>query len=101
MVEALIREWPQALLFCAAGLLLGVGYFAALRESLLLLVASRGRFAAAALTLVRLAAIGAFLLLAARRGAIPLLSGFAGFLSARALALHRVRPLVGAKGTVR
>ena len=84
----------SASLAFAAGLVgLGVGlvHFAALWRSIELYSAGRGQLAAAALTLGRIAGTIVFLGLAARLGALPLLSSFFGFLLARTLALHAAR----------
>ncbi len=78
----------------AAGLLLGLCYFAALRRTAALYGARRGAFAPLALTLGRIAAISLFLLLAAKLGALSLLAAFAGFFLSRAIA-------VGATGRAR
>lgn len=71
-----------------AGLICGLVHFAALRRTVDLYSAGRGRLAAAALTLGRIAGAILFFGLAARLGALPLLSSFLGFLLARTLALR-------------
>jgi hypothetical protein len=73
-----------------AGLLAGALYFAALRRAVALYAAGPGRLGAA-LTLARIAGAILFFGLAARQGALPLLSSFLGFLLARALALRAAR----------
>ena len=74
-----------------AGLVVGLVHFAALRRTVDLYSAGRGRLAAAALTLGRIAGTIVFFCLAAKLGALPLLSSFLGFLLARTLALHAAR----------
>jgi hypothetical protein len=74
-----------------AGLIVGLIYFATLWRSTELYSAGGGQLAAAALTLGRIAGMIVFLGLAARLGALPLLSSFLGFLLARALALRAAR----------
>jgi hypothetical protein len=73
-----------------AGLFVGACYFAALRRTVGLYAAGRGRLAAA-LTVGRFAGAIIFFGLAARQGALPLLSSLLGFLLARALALRAAR----------
>ena len=75
----------------AAGLVFGLVHFAALRRTVELYSAGRVRLAAAALTIGRIAAAIVFFGLAARLGALPLLSAFLGFLLARWLALRAPR----------
>ena len=79
-------------LFAAAfaGVVVGLVHFAALWRSIELYSAGRGQLAAA-LTLGRIAGTIVFLGLAARFGALPLLSSFLGFLLARTLALRVAR----------
>jgi hypothetical protein len=74
-----------------AGLVFGLVHFAALRRTVELYSAGRVRLAAAALTLGRITAAIVFFGLAARLGALPLLSAFLGFLLARMLALRAPR----------
>jgi len=74
-----------------AGLAFGFGYFAALRRTVDLYAAGRGRLVPTVLTLGRLAAAILFLAVAARSGALPLLASFMGFLLVRTLALRVVR----------
>jgi len=74
-----------------AGLVVGLVHFAALWWTAELYSAGRGQLAAAALTLGRIAGTIVFLGLAARFGALPLLSSFLGFLLARTLALRAAR----------
>jgi hypothetical protein len=70
-----------------AGLVVGLVHFAALWRSIELYSAGRGQLAVAALTLGRFAGTIVFLGLAARLGALLLLSSFLGFLLARMLTL--------------
>jgi len=74
-----------------AGLVYGIVHFAALRRTIVLYSAGRGSLAAAALTLGRIAGTIVFFCLAAKLGALPLLSSFLGFLLARTLALRAAR----------
>jgi len=73
------------------GFLFGLAYFTALRRTIDLFTGGRGRLFPAALTLGRLTGVILFLGLAARVGALPLLTGFLGFLLARGLALRTAR----------
>ncbi|MGY3486939.1 hypothetical protein ACVW1C_004822 [Bradyrhizobium sp. USDA 4011] len=88
---SLITHPELTLLTAFAGLTFGLAYFAALKRSVTLLVGSNSWFGPLALTLGRVGAAVGFLLIAAKFGAAPLLSGFAGFLVARALALRAER----------
>jgi hypothetical protein len=74
-----------------AGLLIGLLYFAALKRSVTLFVGGKGWPGPLALTLGRIAAAASFLFVTAKLGAEPLLSGFVGFLMARAIALRADR----------
>jgi hypothetical protein len=82
-----------ALAFAAAliGLLFGIVHFAALRRNVELYTRGRSSFAAAALTLGRLGGTIVLFGIAAKLGALPLLSAFLGFLLARWLALRAAR----------
>lgn len=82
---------PLALAVAAAGLLVGLSYFAALRRTVQLYGANGNPLWPAALTIGRMVGAAAFLVLAARLGALPLLAGFSGFILARAIALYAVR----------
>ena len=75
----------------AGGLVLGLGYFMALRRTADLYRAGRSRIEARLLTFGRIAAIVVFLVLAARLGALPLLTTFLGFLVARGIALRTMK----------
>jgi hypothetical protein len=77
--------------FAFAGLAFGLVYFVVLRRTVYLNAAGYGRLVPTVLTLGRLVAAILFLGVAARVGALPLLSSFMGFLLARALALREVR----------
>jgi hypothetical protein len=74
-----------------AGGIFGLVYFAALRRTTALLAAGAGWSGPLALTLARILGALAFLTLAARLGAVPLLAAFAGFLAARAITLRFAR----------
>jgi hypothetical protein len=73
------------------GLLFGIVYFAALRRNVELYTGGRSGFAAAALTLGRVAAAIVLFSLAAKLGELPLFSAFLGFLLARWIALRAAR----------
>lgn len=73
-----------------AGVAFGIVYFAALRRSVSLYCAGRGRLGPLALTLGRLAAAALLLGLAAGLGALPLLASLLGFLVTRVVALRAV-----------
>ncbi len=74
-----------------AGFVFGLLYFAAVQRTAILFAAGRGWFAPVALTIARIGLAATFLALAARLGAAPLLTAFAGFMLARALALRLAR----------
>lgn len=74
-----------------AGLLLGYGYFAALRATAKLITAQGQPLLGIGLTLGRLALITAGFTLAALQGALPLLAALAGLLCAKALMLRGLR----------
>jgi F1-F0 ATPase (N-ATPase) AtpR subunit len=73
------------------GFLFGLGYFIALRRTVDVLVGGQRRLLAVALTLGRVAAAILLLGVAARFGALPLLTAFLGILLARTLALRAAR----------
>jgi hypothetical protein len=77
--------------FAFAGLTFGLAYFAVLRHTVDLHAGGHGLLAPVLLTVGRLAIAILLLGIAARAGALPLLSSFVGFLLARALALRGVR----------
>ena len=76
------------LLAVLVGLGFGLGYFLVLRRSVTLLLSPQGRALGVALTIGRLAAAALLLWLAARLGAVALLSVWGGFLAARLIALR-------------
>lgn len=73
-----------------AGFAFGLAYFAALHRTAALFTAGAGWLGPSALTLARIGAATIFFMLAAKLGATSLLAAFAGFLVARAIALHTV-----------
>ena len=77
-----------AALWSSAGFGLGVLYFMTLRRSIDLYAGHGSRLVPAILTLGRFAAAVGFLGFAASYGALPLLTGFLGFLLARSAALR-------------
>ena len=78
-------------LMAVAGLAFGVVYFASLKRSVTLFVGGKGWLGPLAFILGRIGAAAAFLFVAAKLGAMPLLAAFIGFLMARTLALRAVR----------
>ena len=84
----LIFTFALASAMVVAGLVFGLGYFAALRQTVNLYGSGRGRLGPVVLTLGRIAGATIFLILAARFGALLLLAAFLGFLMARGLALR-------------
>ena len=78
-------------LMALAGLVFGLVYFASLKRSVTLFVGGKGWFGPLALTLGRIGVAVAFLYVAAKLGAAPLLAAFIGFLMARVLALRERR----------
>jgi N-ATPase, AtpR subunit len=80
-----------AMTMAVAGFVVGLLYFAALERTVALYVSGRGWVGPLAFTLGRIAAAAVFLAFAAKLGVISLLSAFAGFLLARALALRAAR----------
>ena len=74
--------------FAFSGLAFGLGYFAMLRRTVDLHAAGDNLLVPALLTVGRLATVILLLGVAARVGALPLLSSFIGFLLARGLALR-------------
>ena len=87
--DALAPMLALAAVWSAAGFGFGLLYFATLRRSVDLYAEHRGRLVPALLTLGRFAAAAAFLGFAVSHGALPLLTGFLGFLLARSAALRR------------
>jgi F1F0 ATPase subunit 2 len=77
--------------FILLGVLLGAGYFAALRQNVERYVAGRPLGPTVALHLGRLLLAGLAFALIAEAGAAALLGALAGFVFARALAVRRMR----------
>lgn len=71
-----------------AGLVFGLAYFRVLRRTVDLFAGGRGWVGPAALTLARIAGAVIVLSYMVRLGALPLLSGFLGFLLARIIVLR-------------
>ncbi|WP_085877723.1 N-ATPase subunit AtpR [Roseisalinus antarcticus] len=78
-------------LFLVGGVLLGLGYFAALQATAALIVGGGAPLVALGLTLARLAALGAGLLLAVQWGALALLATAAGVVLGRMAMLRQGR----------
>jgi len=76
------------LLALVAGLLFGLGYFYVLKRSVTLLLQPGNRGLGVALSLGRLILAALLLWQAAQFGAATLLSGLAGFVAARVIALR-------------
>ena len=74
-----------------AGLLAGLAHFALLRWNTALYLRPRGSGRAIALQALRLALLAFVLVLLARQGALALLLGAFGVLTARSILLRRVR----------
>jgi hypothetical protein len=91
ILETLASISVLALAMAFAGFAFGLVYFVALHRTVTLFVAGGGWLGPSALTLGRIGAATIVLTLAARLGAVPLLTTFLGFLVARAVALHAVR----------
>jgi hypothetical protein len=89
--NALSIDPGLTILMAVAGIAFGCVYFASLKRSVTLLVGGKGWLGPPALTLGRIGAAVAFLFVAAKLGAAPLLAAFIGFLMARALALRAER----------
>ncbi len=85
---AVLAFAPSAAAALVAGLVPGLGYFAALRRTVSLFVSGAGWAAPVALAVFRLAGAGCGLALAAWFGAPILLAAALGFLAARSLALR-------------
>ena len=86
--HALPIDAELTLLMAVAGLTFGWVYFASLKRSVSLFVGGKGWLGPLVLTLRRIGAAVAFLFVAAKLGAAPLLSASVGFLMARALVLR-------------
>lgn len=89
--NALFIDPGLTILMALAGLAFGLVYFATLKRSVTLFVEGKSWLRLLALTLGRIGAAVAFLYVAAKLGAAPLLAAFIGFLMARALALRAER----------
>ncbi len=84
---------PDAIVATAAllaGALVGLAYFAALRQTVRILAGTGGWVIPSALTLARIASIALLLAAAAHWGAVELLLAFVGFLMARTLCIGRL-----------
>jgi len=86
-----IADCAAAVAFAALGLLVGLGYFAAMRRTVTLLADGSTWFGPLALTVGRIVVVVALLTLVARFGASPLLAAAIGMLLARAIALRTAR----------
>jgi len=82
---------PFVVLGVGLGLLLGMGYFAALRQNVERYLAGRALGPALALHLGRLLLAGLAFVLIAQAGAAALLGALGGFVLARFLALRRAK----------
>ena len=89
--NALTIHPELTIIMAVAGLVFGAVYFATLRRSVTQFVGGKGWLGPLALTLGRIGAAAAFLFVAAKLGAGPLLGAFIGFLMARAMALRAER----------
>jgi hypothetical protein len=78
----------------AAGLTVGLGYFALLRRTVQLYGSGHSHLGPVAFTLARLVGAAVSLAFAARLGAPSLLAAFLGFLAARTIALRRARRVI-------
>lgn len=83
-----MSAYSTPLLALAAGLVFGLGYFYVLKRSVILLLQPGNRSLGVALTLGRLILAALLLWQAAQVGAVALLSGLAGFVAARFIALR-------------
>jgi N-ATPase, AtpR subunit len=91
MHNALSIDAELPIIMAIGGFAFGLFYFMSLKRSVTLFVGGKSWLGALALTLGRIGACVVFLYGAARLGAAPLLAAFAGFLTARALALRAER----------
>ncbi|MEH6646738.1 N-ATPase subunit AtpR [Sulfitobacter sp.] len=73
------------------GLIIGYGYFRALRETTNLIVGEGAPLKALALTLGRLSLVGTGFFIAVLAGGAPLLAALAGLLCAKALMMRQMR----------
>jgi hypothetical protein len=83
-----MSDYSIPLLALVAGLVFGLGYFYVLKRSVTLLLQPGNRSLGIALTLGRLILAALLLWQAAHLGAMALLSGLAGFVVARFIALR-------------
>lgn len=81
----------HAALFALVGLALGLAHFVGLRETTRLYLADGARARSIAIHVARMIATAAIFVWIAQRGAVPLLSTFAGFLAARMITVARAR----------
>ncbi|MGO9263553.1 MAG: ATP synthase subunit I [Candidatus Binataceae bacterium] len=77
--------------YVALGVLIGVGYFAALGWNVRLYAGHGAGWRALLFHLSRLAVAVVAFTLCAKQGAAPLLASFAGFLAARAVSINHYR----------
>ena len=89
--ETIVAATPLVLVMAFTGGAFGLVYFAALRRTVALLATGSGWASPLLFTLCRIIGAVAFLTLAAKLGAAPLLAAFLGFLVARAIAVRVVR----------
>ena len=93
-IQSLVTAPMLASAMAAAGLTVGLSYFALLRRTVQLYGSGHIHLASVALTLARLVGAAVFLAFAARLGATSLLAAFLGFLAARSVALRRARRVI-------
>jgi F1F0 ATPase subunit 2 len=92
MTEAgLLQMLREGAAFVVLGLLLGMGYFAALRQNVERYLAGRALGSAVALHLGRVLLAGLAFVLIAQTGAASLLGALAGFVLARFVALRSAK----------
>jgi F1-F0 ATPase (N-ATPase) AtpR subunit len=77
-----------AMMMASAGFAFGLVYFTALKRTVAIFATGRGLLTPLALTVARFAAAIAFLVIAAKLGAVALLAAFVGFLLARSVILR-------------
>jgi len=85
----------RVLLYGVLGALVGIAFFSALDWNVLLYVAGGADWKAPLVHVTRLLMAAAIFTLAARQGALPLLSTLAGFQVIRIVAVNRHRTAVG------
>ena len=91
--QTLASLWPTVPLLAPAGFVLGMAYFASLRRVVQLAVARRAWSSYVLSGMVRIGAAALLFAFAARWGMAALLAAFAGFLTARHLAVRGARRL--------